>query len=55
LYFASTANKKELVEGLTRKAKQVERLIQALPDVEEPEVKVLTEFVLSIAIPAVGS
>jgi hypothetical protein len=34
------ANKKELVEDVTRKAKQVERLIQALPDVEDTEVKV---------------
>lgn len=37
---ACVGNKKELVQDLTRKAKQVEYLIRALPDKEDPKQQV---------------
>lgn len=41
-----TANKQEQVEDLTRKAKQVEYLIKALPEKEDAERSVSRSFIL---------
>jgi hypothetical protein len=37
---ARTENKRELVQDLTRKAKQIEYLIRSLPDKEDPHQQV---------------